>query len=401
MKNKKGSSAVFLSVILGALAMITLSLIYGVKEQTLRSNADGILNLAGDSLMSEYNQDIYREYGLFIMKGTDEELSSKLRSYVMYSGESFGDAEIGSIKASGRRFLLNDTELIERQILEHVKFAKTQGVLDKLTGKNKNEKNDLPLRTLKHGPTIVSLPSADMPKTSLTALAESLADKASDLEGAFKEGTEEYLINQYIFSYFNNRNEKVSGEHFFKNEVEYILGGELSDRKNEKRIEMALKAMRFSLNLAHIYADPEKRLAVLTVAEALTPGAAAIATQMVIATTWAYAEADNDVELLWQGYKVPIIKDKSSWAIDLDSAVEGITGKTIIPDTSKGYDYRDYLNILLFFQDSSAKTARILDLIQINMRAVYDNDFIIREYCVGIDIKAEINNRDYSYEKKY
>lgn len=401
MRNKKGSSAVFLSVILGALMVITLSLIYGVKEQTLRSTADGIINLAGDSLMSEYHRDVYREYGIFIVKGTDAEFSRKLRSYVMYSEESFDDAEIGNIKVSGRRFLLNDTELIRQQILEHIKFAEAQGVIGKLTGTAKTEKNNIPLRTLKHAPTIVSLPSSDMPKSGLTALAESIAEKASDIDNAFKEGTEGYLINQYIFSYFNNKNEKISSEHFFKNEAEYILGGELSDRKNEKRVEMALKAMRFSLNLAHIYADPEKRLAVLTAAETLTPGTAAIATQMVIASTWAYAEADNDVELLWQGYEVPVIKDNGSWAIELDNAVEGITGKTIIPDRPKGYDYKDYLNILLFFQDSGMKTARILDLIQINTRVVHDKDFIIKEYCVGIDIKAEINNRDYIYEKKY
>lgn len=391
----------FLSVILGALVMITLTLIYGVKEHTLRSTADGIINLAGDSLMSEYNGYIQEEYGLFILKGSDAQLSSKLRNYVMYSQESFEDATVGYMKASGNRFMLNNTELIEDQILEHMKFAKAQGILDKLKGSGGDALNDMTERTLKHGPTMVSLPSADMPKANLTALAESIADKASDIEAAFKEGSEGYLINQYVFSYFNTRTNKVSGEHFFKNEAEYILGGEMSDRKNEKRVEMALKAMRFTLNLAHIYADPEKKLAVLTAAEALTPGAAAIATQMVIATTWAYAEADNDIELLWQGYEVPVIKDKASWAVDLDSAIEGIMGETIVPQRTKGYDYEDYLNILLFFQDSGIKTARILDLIQINTRAAYDKDFLIKEHCVGIDIRAEINNRDYSYEKKY
>ena len=91
--------------------------------------------------------------------------------------------------------------------------------------------------------------------------------------------------------------------------------------------------------LMDIYADPEKRNAVMLMAEALTPGAAAAATQLALAATWAYAESDNDVELLWDGYLVPFAKDSSSWAIDLEGAVEGLSGKNVVPDVKKGYDY--------------------------------------------------------------
>ena len=50
MNSKRGSSAVFLSVILAALMTITLALIYGVREETIRSRTDSIVNLAGDSI---------------------------------------------------------------------------------------------------------------------------------------------------------------------------------------------------------------------------------------------------------------------------------------------------------------------------------------------------------------
>ena len=104
------------------------------------------------------------------------------------------------------------------------------------------------------------------------------------------------------------------------------------------------------------------------------------------------------MDLLWEGYKVPVIKDKSTWAIDLEGAVEGIKGNTVIPDAQKGYDYRQYLQVLLFFQDKGIKVARILDLIQINVRNNYNKDFLIQE-C--IDISAEINGKVYGYEKKF
>lgn len=50
MNSKRGSSAVFLSAILAALMTITLALIYGVREETIRSRTDSIVNLAGDSI---------------------------------------------------------------------------------------------------------------------------------------------------------------------------------------------------------------------------------------------------------------------------------------------------------------------------------------------------------------
>lgn len=405
MKSKRGSSAVFLTVILAALVSITLALIYGVREESVRSRADAIINLAGDSVLSEFDYDVQKEYGLFLLKGSDRELSAKLRSYLRYSFADEEDIMIESVKASGGRFSVADTALIKQQILDYMKFAELAGILEKLekadAAEDQPQESVMENRTLRHGATLASLPSARMPEKSLTAMAESLAGKATEVKQAFQAGTEHYLLNRYAFIHFNSRNHAVNTEHFFKNEVEYILGGETSDRKNEKRVELALKAMRFPINLAHLYADAEKRAALTAMAEFLTPGAAALATQAALASTWAYAEADNDVELLWQGHKVPMVKDASTWAIDLDSAVEGIFGGTVKPDVEKGYNYDQYLQILLFFQDENMKLARILDLIQINMRKSHNEDFLIQEYAAGISMEVKVNGKDYGYEKQY
>ncbi|MBR3786867.1 MAG: hypothetical protein IKM63_02925 [Firmicutes bacterium] len=107
------------------------------------------------------------------------------------------------------------------------------------------------------------------------------------------------------------------------------------------------------------------------------------------------------MELLKKGIKVPMLKDSSTWAIDLDSAIEGVFGGTVLPTKEKGYDYGQYLQILLFFQDENIKIARIMDLIQINMRKSYDKDFLINEYATGISVRVKVNGKMYSYEKQY
>lgn len=72
MNSKRGSSAVFLMVILSALISISLMLVYGIREECMRSRIDGILNLAGNSVISEYDLDIKEEYGLFMIAGQEE-----------------------------------------------------------------------------------------------------------------------------------------------------------------------------------------------------------------------------------------------------------------------------------------------------------------------------------------
>jgi hypothetical protein len=310
------------------------------------------------------------------------------------------DISVGHISASAGRYSLSDVNHIRNQLLEYLKFAEAADVLNDLLENDSDPENTMEYRSLKHGPTITSLPSSALPEKSLTAMAEAIAENVSDIEQAFKKGTDQYRINLYILNHFNNMSHAADTDHFFRNEAEYILGGELTDKKNEKRVEMALKAMRFPINLAHIYADEKKLAAVTAMAELLTPGAAAAATQAALASTWAYAESDNDVELLWQGYKVPAVKDSSSWAIDLDSAVEGITD-TAKPSENKGYTYEQYLQILLFFQDRNTQTARILDLIQINTRANHDRTFLIKEHSVGLTVDVMINDKRYVYDKKY
>ena len=53
------------------------------------------------------------------------------------------------------------------------------------------------------------------------------------------------------------------------------------------------------------------------------------------------------------------------------------------------------------FKDENIKIARIMDLIQINMRKSYDKDFLINEYATGISVRVKVNGKMYSYEKQY
>ncbi|MBQ3465629.1 MAG: hypothetical protein IJH22_01745 [Firmicutes bacterium] len=404
---RRGSSAVFLAVILASLMTITLTLVFAGRNQARISIADGSLNLAAVSLLSEYDYYVQRDYGLFLLQGTDPQLSRSLRDYTGFNA-----------KASAGRFSTVSTDPVRKQILDYMKSTGGAGLIrDAVTGDSADGGSGSPGgsggsgstgsgsadRTLRHGPTITSLPSRSWPDADIITEARGLGEKLTNPEAIFRTGTNKFLMDEYILQKFNRAEHVNAADHFFSSEVEYIICGQLSDEKNKHRVDLALEAVRTGLNLSHIYSDPKKVEAIVAAAEVLTPGPIGALTQVAIAASWAAAESVNDVKLLHKGHKVPIFKTDASWAIDLDSILEGYSGEDgcIHPRVDTGRTYGDYLRILLFVKDDNILTARILDLIQINMRKNYDEKFLVQECATGVSVDADIYGRKLSYDRIY
>ena len=402
-RNKQGSSPVFLSIILASLMAITFTLIYSARQEAVFSVADGAYNLAGVSVLSEYDYYVEKDYGLFLIQGTDTELSRKLRRYTNCTLSNIDGVTLDKSSVNAGRFSTVSLTPVKQQIMDYMKSLSAAKSIMKTHGNGDQAKSPMQPHALRHGPTVTSLPSRALPDRSIVSTAEKLAENLKKPELIFQDGTSKYMMDSYILQKFNNESEALSTDHFFKNEVEYVICGELSDEKNLKKTDLAIKALRTGLNLRHIYSDPEKTAAVAAAAEVLTPGILGTVTQLGISTVWATAEATNDVALLHNGHKVPVIKDKLSWAIDLDAIVNGYDAEKgcVVPEVDKGREYKDYLRILLFIKDDNVKTGRILDLIQINMRKNYDKDFLIQEYATGISIDGKVNGKDFVYDRIY
>ena len=395
LHQRRGSSAVFLVVIVASLMAITLTLVFAGRNMVRISIADGSLHLASVSLLSEYDYYVQRDYGLFLLQGTDAQLSRSLRDYTGFNA-----------KASAGRFSTVNTEAVRQQILDYMKSTGSLQLLEDATEGDTGGSSgggSLPDRTLRHGPTITSLPSRALPDTNIITTARSLGENLTNPGAIFRTGTSKFFLDEYILQKFNRAECVRASDHFFSSEIEYVICGELSDEKNKHRTDLALEAIRFGLNLTHIYSDPEKMEAIIAAAEAITPGPLGALTQIGIATAWATAEAVNDVKLLHKGHKVPLVKTAASWAIDLDAILEGYKGEDgcIHPQVDTGRTYDDYLRILLYVKDDTMKTARILDLIQINMRKNYDGRFLVQECATGVSVDADIYGKKLSQDRIY
>ena len=394
-QQKRGSSVVFLAVILASLIAITLTLVFAGRNMARISIADGAMHLASVSLLSEYDYYVQRDYGLFLLPGTDTQLSRSLRDYTGLPA-----------KASAGRFSTVNTEPVRQQILEYMKSGGiiTGGSGDNSEGSSAEDGGiSAPDRTLRHGPTITSLPSRALPDNDILTAAKSLGENLTNPGAIFRTGTSKFFMDEYILQKFNRAEHIRAADHFFSSEVEYILCGRLSDEQNKRRTDLALEALRAGLNLAHIYSDPEKVQAIAAAAEVITPGPMGAVTQIGIAAAWAAAEAVNDVKLLHKGRRVPLAKSPASWAIDLDAILKGYSGEDgcIYPEVDTGRSSDDYLRVLLYAKDETMKTARILDLVQINMRKNYDAGFLVQECVTGVSLDADVYGRHLSYDRIY
>ena len=148
----------------------------------------------------EYDRDIQKEYGIFLLKGDDAALSKKLRRYLEYSFKNMKDVDIEAAEVSGSRFSTSNIDPVKEQILEYMELAVAEDGFGMWKGGTERDEDEsiTESRSLRHGPTAVSLPSASLPDKSLTALAESLASDIKEIDKAFEKGTDTYLLNRYI-----------------------------------------------------------------------------------------------------------------------------------------------------------------------------------------------------------
>ncbi|MEL7654602.1 MAG: DUF5702 domain-containing protein [Bacillota bacterium] len=419
--SKKGSTSVFLTMILASVIFAVSVFIYQASQLAGESYADAVLELAGRSILSEYDIQLQKRYGIFAVHTNESQTEEKIKYYADYSFHDNALKEVlrkrrymdilkldlESLKVNLKGYSITDIDLFEKQILDSMKTNLIESVLkEEMTVSQR--KSDI---VLKNQQVIHGLPSYGYSKNSLD-IKKILDHGIPDLNAIREKGTNDYFVNEYIMGhFFDHANGTETRNTFFINEVEYILAGNYNDQENYKDVRKDLLILRTGLNLAHIYSDSIKRNETAVLAEIITPGPEAILTQAVINGIWAAAEAENDLRRLEDGKQVPLVKNRQQWAISLENAVQVNEEKQvhskntqsgyIEPMNKTGVDYESYLRILLFFQNREIKLLRCLDLIQLNMKGSYYKDFDLKEYYGGFQFDAVVSGKTYTYVQKY
>lgn len=403
MRNKRGSTSVFLTVILASMIALTLMYIRGAMSVATMGYSDAVLNLAGRSVLSEFNVKLKDDYGILAFKGSSEDIERKLSYYANYTFDKNNYINMKSVSVNNDAGCLINTNVFEKEVVDYSRYAMARGIIKDGHGEKDNgvvsssESN----RTLRNKKVLQDLPSEVLGPNGGTWKA--VIDGLSDTGKVFEKGTDNFFVNRYIMTMFKNlRNQSIDRESFFNYEIEYILCGDKCDLENKSKYRNKLLLIRNAPNLIFIYADPVKKAELLAAAMALTPGPQALITQIALAEAWALAEAENDVRLLEDGKLVPIYKTPLTWAVDIQSIIDNVGREGYIDTKSPtGLSYEGYMEISLFFMERNTKLVRAMDLIQINMQGSYDKAFRVRDYNAGFDFKSEVNGKNFRYGERY
>lgn len=445
MKNKRGSYAILATILFSSMMILTAAVLHASGENAIASTADSFGRLWGRSILAEYDVKLKDRYGIFAFYGDELSAAEKVDFYAEYSARGKEYIDIEPSKCSLEEYRLSDTENFTAQLREAVLTdtkplqieRKESGAAGSSEGnaETENEAEGKEVgraggnRYIKSERIIAALPSGGKEGgISVLGLAERLKDGFS-AESVTNSAAE----NIYMFRFFKDcMNDRKLGESFFENEIEYILTGKLDDTKAKNKVKSNLTLLRNSLNLAYLYGCDEKRNAALAAAELIMPEAPMLA-QALILEGWAYMEARNDIKILYAGREVPILKKDENWAVSLDNLLTAEYGidssgaeagtepesgsdsgskaeKASASETASGYlppakiegkNYEGYLRILAAALPQETALLRMMDIIQINMKYLYCDYFLMDDYYVGLKYSIVINDREHEFEEKY
>ena len=392
LTDKKGVTAVFLTIIAGAVLSCVIVFIQLAASAASVSYCGNLFNLAGRSVLSEFDLELKSRYGIIAFSRDNSSIVNELKKYVKYTVTDDRYIRLGEVSVDMKDYCLMDCEIFEEQITESVNCKNLIGT----------EKNSGPVqtgdRTLRNSRTINALPSKGMTDTpSVYALVSNIKN-LTGISQLWKNGSREYLTTVYMFGVFKSGMSPADEENsFFRNEIEYIIEGKKSDAANRSAVRADLLKLRTLLNSIYIYSSPKMMKEALLLAETITPGPEAVITQAALIAAWAAMEAELDIKTLDEGGKVPVFKDPSSWKTDINGKV--VAGKGEFEE--RGYDYEGYLKILLTSLKKEVRLTRMMDLIQINLQGTYSEDFYIKDCYRGFKFEAQVNGRKMKYDEKY
>lgn len=179
------------------------------------------------------------------------------------------------------------------------------------------------------------------------------------------------LFGEYILEKFHHALSEETGPGL-SYEVEYILIGKKSDKKNLEGVLNRLLLFREGVNYLYLHSDNGKVKEAEVLATALVgfTGLPPVITAMreLLLLGWAYAESIMDLRNLMNGGTLALVKTSENWQIGLENIGNLVSEKSQKREEKGGLTYEGYLRLLLGMKSGNAKKMAALDLIETNLR---------------------------------
>ena len=349
-----GFTTVYLLLILSSLIMAVVMIITVACGYAARSIVNNVCAVCGRSVLSEFQKDLFRRYGIFALRG-DEAVLTKLSGFYIKGSLDLNKALVRpsaqDIKASSEGHPALDVDAFGQQVR---RLAPAAALL-------KGDILDFVLSNADEGPTGLAK------ETAGTAEGENAPEAIEDLSGAAdkefgrdKEKSKKSIsdsdyaeLPSQLLGYHQRSSALLSGgikdisfaavtedeyimamcsnkcsrkdETVLDYETEYIIYGKRSDAANLRNVKLSLFAIRFAVNEA---------------------------------TASAIAKSVGEVRTILSGKSVDHL------------------------------NYSMYLRILLALIPRNEKMARLMDIMQLNVCKLDNARFSFKNYAYGFELNA-------------
>lgn len=415
-KVQKGEITVFLSLVLILILSLLTALLESASVQTAKNERQVALTLAMESVFAEYDKELWETYHIFAIDArygggfSYDHVINRLEYY----GASHTDNRIREVRLlsdhNGMEFYrlavlyelgkygLSGTE--EDQTEEWNSCSRQGDAYEKEETDIRDEiqtqleeaeeslpKEDNPLGLFDEisGSGILAFLNTEENRLSEEALrTDTLYEKRSVREGNSSFSGEgkgglagKLLFQNYIMRHFSNY-AKAKADRTLACEAEYLLVGKETDRENLEKVLNRILLLRLPGNYGYLIQCPAKVAEADALAASLCtlltiPGITGLVKQGIL-LAWAYGESLVDLQTLLDGKKAPLIKDDTSWQLQLSALLS--LGSSRIRDAQKesdsGMSYEDYLRALLLISEKEKLTVRCLNLVENDLRLPVD-----------------------------
>ncbi|MBR5731611.1 MAG: hypothetical protein IKX89_06670 [Firmicutes bacterium] len=366
-RGRGGFTTVYLLMILAALTTAVVMIIDASTARAARSISETVCASAGRSVLSEYQKELYSRYGVFALRGDDALLTRLASFYVngsLLGGKAAAKPVALKIEASAESYPALDVEGLAKQIRKLAPAAAVMkgDVLEYILSNSDaadpllpdgaaadpgGEEAD-PIRSAEksfgkdsdrnRGRSIASNEYRALP-SRLLGYSRRVSLLFSG--GIFGLSFRTLLEDEYILAVCSNAVKTKSGT-FLECETEYVLYGSQSDAANLRAVKISLFSFRFAVNEVKYASETG---------------------ELLISTAAAIAKSLKEVKTILAGGRV----DK--------------------------LDYAMYLRIFMALVPRQEKVARLMDVMQLNIKKIDGANFEFRNYAYGFDLRAVFVHR--------
>ncbi len=204
-----------------------------------------------------------------------------------------------------------------------------------------------------------------------------------ELQGALGEilslSASDYLLCEYVKKYFGNWCHSLDSDNTSLDyELEYLICGKDSDKKNLEQVVNRLFLVRTAVNTTTLLASSAKRetayAAALSVVGFTGVEPLVRLTQTLLLVSWGMAESLVDVAAILQGRQVPLVKSSSQLKVEFPELFQVSRGYVLrqakeFPQAGeRSFGYEDYVTLFLLSNKREETCYRMMDIMQANVR---------------------------------